>query len=472
MSYDLYVELGGNSQQDVDALTQGNHRSISIADIATRIRLLAGIAASDGNVKDYVVSGDRNKGGGYKSLVHAKDPKQNVYAKRLIAEQWPTLRALGLLPPSVLLDPLPPGSWFLQFTFTLAKPWISKDDDPFYVAESVNPVRKDKVFKVPMMSAAAWKGLLHWTLMHTRLALKKESLTPERFARERFVQTLLFGDEKGEESGATKDFAAYLDALQPQARPEYESLLRAYYDLKADDPLPHHSGRLMFYPAFFDLIGVEVINPHSRKTKAGTHPIYLECVPVGAKGTFSLLYVPFDLIGQPEAKVKKQAAEDLQRVAEGVQGMFLTYGFSAKRTSGYGVAERTVIEGQLLMRFAEPAEPPSPPAATEAAQPLPKYLSAPGQLKPEYLNPDGTFRERSPEELAQMSKPQGQEYEKARKWWEREGEALAKQPAVEPEPPEPQPASKQWLKREFGSFEELVRRAEEVAALFQAGGEQ
>ena len=62
---------------------------------------------------------------------------------------------------------------------------------------------------------------------------------------------------------------------------------------------------------FFDLIDVEVINPHSRKTRAGTHPIYLECVPQGAKGTFSLLYVPFDLIGADKAEIRRQALEDL-----------------------------------------------------------------------------------------------------------------------------------------------------------------
>jgi len=28
---------------------------------------------------------------------------------------------------------LPPCSWFLQFTFTLAKPYISKDDNAFYI---------------------------------------------------------------------------------------------------------------------------------------------------------------------------------------------------------------------------------------------------------------------------------------------------------------------------------------------------
>ena len=317
MSYDLYVDK-------------------PVGDVVTQLRLLAGGEDSGNAAKKFV------------KLVHGRASQYDQFIER----EMKTIESLGLLSSQPDLSTLPPGSWFLQFTLTLATPWISKDDDPFYVAESVNPVRKDKVFKVPLMSAASWKGLLRWTLMHIRLALQKDSLTPEQFAQERFVQTLLFGDEKGEESGGTKDFAAYLDALKPQARPEYERLLRAYYGLEPEDPLPHHSGRLIFYPTFFNGIDVEVINPHSRRTKAGTHPIYLECVPAGAKGAFTLLYVPFDLIGRPEAEVKKQAAEDLQRVAEGLQAMFLTYGFSAKRTSGYGTA-KDEITGEVWTRSVE-----------------------------------------------------------------------------------------------------------------------
>jgi CRISPR-associated protein Cmr2 len=320
MSYDLYVEK-----------PQG--------DIPTQLRLLVTETNSANAAKQFV------------QLVHGKASGFNVF----IDDEYKHLKSLGLLPTPPDMASLPPGSWFLQFTFTLAKPWISKDDDPFYVAESVNPVRKDKVFKIPMMSAASWKGLLRWTAMHTRLVLKKDALSPEEFAQERFVQTLLFGDEKGEEPGQTKDFAAYLDALKPEARQEYERLLRAYYELKPDDPLPHHSGRLMFYPTFFDRIDVEVINPHSRRTRAGTHPIYLECVPAGARGTFSLLYVPFDLIGKEDAEIQKQAREDLQRVAEGLQGMFLTYGFSAKRSSGYGVAEDAIENFKVATHAQTPA---------------------------------------------------------------------------------------------------------------------
>ncbi|MFZ5820881.1 MAG: RAMP superfamily CRISPR-associated protein [Chloroflexota bacterium] len=365
---------------------------------------------------------------------------------------------------------LPPGSWFLQFAFKLAKPWISKDDDPFYVAESVNPVRKDKVFKVPVMAASSWKGLLRWTAMRTRLAQKKDDFDPQRFATERFVQTLLFGDEQGEEPAQAKGFAKYIDALKPEARAEYARLLRQYYDLKQDDPLPHHSGRLTFYPTFFDLIDVEVINPHKRTTKAETHPIYLECVPAGAQGTFSLLYVPFDLIGQPESTIRQQAARGLQIVAEGLQAMFLTYGFSAKRTSGFGVAEERLSGGFFQICIEETPTPPAP-ALPPAEPQLPKYLQAPGKLKDEYLNPEGGFRERSQAELNAMTKSQRQEYDKAKKWWEREGKALIEQPAIEAKsekPAEaPQPA---WLRREFDSFAKLHEMAETLSK--EHGGAQ
>jgi len=351
MSYDLYVELGGDTQEEIDALVSGNHQGVKVSDIFERIRLLTAVAARNENVKDYAVSGDRKQGGGYKSLVHDAQPTNTPYAKYLIGPALNQFQGLRLIPIVPDLQALPSGSWFLQFTFTLARPWISKDDDPFYVTESVNPVRKDKVFKVPTMSAASWKGLLRWTTMHTRLALQKDKLTADEFARERLAQTLLFGDEKGEEPGQTKDFAAYLDALKQEARQDYERLLRAHYKLSSADPLPHHTGRLMFYPTFFNLIDVEVINPHSRKTRAGTHPIYLECVPIGAQGTFSLLYVPFDLIGKEESDIKQQSLADMKLIAEGLSAMFLTYGFSAKRTSGYGVAEDKIVEGEVKTRI-------------------------------------------------------------------------------------------------------------------------
>jgi CRISPR-associated protein Cmr2 len=132
------------------------------------------------------------------------------------------------LPPALKLAPdfecLPDAAWLgLEVAFTLATPWYSKDDRPFHVLD--NPVRKDRVFGVPFMAAASWKGLLRW-------ACRMRGMERDQILH-------LFGNEKG----------------------EAENFLR---------------GALAFYPTWFDRLGFEVINPHSRKTRAGTQPIYYE----------------------------------------------------------------------------------------------------------------------------------------------------------------------------------------------------
>lgn len=323
MSFDLFVEC-----------PQG--------DSATEMRLLAS---------------DSSPLASYLQIVHGRWDRRKRTLERgtfnqFIAAQLDSMRSLQLATPDAHLATLPFGSWFLQFNFNLAKPWISKDDDPFYVAESVNPVRKDKVFKVPVMSAASWKGLVRWTAMHVRLALKRDQLEARDFAKERVRQALLFGHEKGAEPGHAQDVAAHLDSLNQDAAPLYRRLVKDHFGLSANaKEMPHHSGRLTFYPTFFDLIDAEIINPHSRKTKAGTHPIYLECVPAGATGTFSLLYVPFDVIGRKsEEEMRHEAKKDLQLVAEAISAMMYTYGFSAKRTSGFGTARDEIQKGFLRTR--------------------------------------------------------------------------------------------------------------------------
>lgn len=186
-----------------------------------------------------------------------------------------------------------------------------------------------------------------------RIHLEEEKDKPtERFVQERFVQTLLFGDERGEEGAQAQGFAKYIDALQPLARADYERWLRRYYNVKEKEALPNHRGRLMFYPTFFDKIDVEVINPHKRETKAGAHPIYLECVPAGATGVFSLLYVPFDLVADGAPAMADEAGKHLRYIAPALRELFLTYGFSAKRSSGYGAAKES-IQGKILTQAGE-----------------------------------------------------------------------------------------------------------------------
>jgi len=65
-----------------------------------------------------------------------------------------------------------------------------------------------------------------------RASHSKRGAIPEAFASERLLQTLLFGDEKGEEEGQRKDFAKYLDGLMDdEARQIYERKTREYFHL-------------------------------------------------------------------------------------------------------------------------------------------------------------------------------------------------------------------------------------------------
>ncbi len=196
------------------------------------------------------------------------------------------------------LENFPMFSFFLQIHFKLATPFISKDDDVFHIGD--NPVRKDKVYKVPVIAASTWKGNLRWTVKRMR------EMGPDGPDDQVIIR--LFGNERAER----KEF---------------------------------HQGRLYFYPTFFYQIGLEVINPHDRKTKAGTLPIYLECVPAGAEGNFCLLYVPYDIMVMPEEIRRDEFEEDLHLILKSLREMMLTYGFAAKKSSGYGTIRDEFKEG-------------------------------------------------------------------------------------------------------------------------------
>jgi CRISPR-associated protein Cmr2 len=190
-----------------------------------------------------------------------------------------------------------PAAWFaLQVEFELLTPWYSKDDRVFHVMD--NPVRKDRVFGVPFMTASSWKGLLRWACrMQAGLPehLQKNDGKLEGWKDPAWILHL-FGNEKGEE----KNF---------------------------------HEGALVFYPTWFDRIGFEVINPHSRARRAGTQPVYYEVVPPGTQGALYLLYAPW-----PGMELAADPREFLPRLLEAIEDLLTRYGISAKRTVGWGTA--------------------------------------------------------------------------------------------------------------------------------------
>ncbi len=183
-----------------------------------------------------------------------------------------------------------------QVDFELLTPWYSRDDRGFHVMD--NPVRKDRVFGVPFMAASSWKGMLRWACRMQaglREHLEQHNGKMEGWQDPGWILHL-FGNEKGE----GEEF---------------------------------HRGALVFYPTWFDKIGFEVINPHSRERRAGTQPIYYEVVPPGAMGTLSLLYAPW-----PGMKPPPEPEDVLPNLLEAIEALLTTYGISAKRTVGWGTA--------------------------------------------------------------------------------------------------------------------------------------
>ncbi len=200
--------------------------------------------------------------------------------------------------PKVEIGLLPSYSFWLRLTFTLAQPYISRGDNLFYIID--NPIPRDKIYRLPVIRATHWKGILCsalWQLGYD----KKDDLQIKR----------LFGEA-------------------------------------SDDHC--RSGRLYFYPTFFTTTGLEIINPHDRKRRVGKNPILFESVPRNTCGTFTILYVPTDLI-EKSGNLAREIASDLQLLIAALRFMFCDYGFSAKRSSGYGLAEEKIEDGALQVHL-------------------------------------------------------------------------------------------------------------------------
>jgi CRISPR-associated protein Cmr2 len=263
--------------------------------------------------------------------------------------------------PSELLRHLPFGSWLLKFTFQLEKPYISRDDAPFYIID--NPVRKDKVYKIPMVSSAQWKGTLQSVM--ARGILSSENTV--EFMERRLMFIRLFGNDKDVMAGFFED---QRDAWEK----EFRKQLNKFYGVKKITDL-HRSGRLRFFPSFFDDIGLEIINPHDREKKTGINPIYFECVPGGGVAQFKLLYVPLDIMAKPKAEIIKEIADDWKLLKEGIKDAFTLYGFGGKISSGFGVAVDSFVEqaelyckGMAINMTNETQQLPKEPVLPEVVQ--------------------------------------------------------------------------------------------------------
>ncbi|MBU1746202.1 MAG: hypothetical protein KKA73_00805 [Chloroflexi bacterium] len=313
------------------------------------------------------------------------------------------------------LSVLPAHSFSLCFTFTLSHPYLSKDDNVFYIVD--NPIVRDKVFHLPIVRPSSWKGSLRTVLY--RLGHGKDDVLVQR----------LFGVARDEDEGQAG------------------------------------RGRLVFFPTFFTQTSLEIINPHDRKTKTGKNPILFECVPSGTTGQFTLLYVPFDLIGADPAVVRPQVGADLETVAQAVRDLFTVYGFGAKTSSGYGVSELELVgAGEMTVRVevtvvTEAGSASRPPAPSVSAEPPTGCL--------EFMV-DSVFPDHSKSQInqwveaGQWSKNHRSKYKHAREAYQHwlDARKAEERPVAPPAP--------RWLEETFTSFAGLMETGKRMRQKLEA----
>lgn len=295
------------------------------------------------------------------------------------------------------LSSIPPYSFVIEFEFTLEKPYISRDDENFTIIE--NSIKREKVLGCPYIPGSTWKGCL-------RSALWQEGMkgNDKQIVR-------IFGNER-------------------------------------QDKENFRQGRLRFFPTFFSKSDFEIINPHDRKTRTGTKAILIECVPIDEKGKFSLLYVPFDLIGKEQEEIKNQTLEDLKLIVKGLKAMFTVYGFGAKTSSGYGLASKTIKNGKLYADISIEIEKET--EAIELPKDFRKYLNENGSIRNELVDSETgklLSNKRFQEKKSGLGFESGNEFSKFKRWYEENGEAYRNQLKVKGSPKN---------LYEFTGFDELI----------------
>lgn len=213
----------------------------------------------------------------------------------------------------------PQYSVLIKILFTLKKPYTSKDEEEFYLPEWVekknndrgaqlleNPIVRDRFTGLPIVRSSTWKG-------HLRFAAEKVKWSDD--TEKKSIIERLFGSEP---------------------RKKQEML----------------KGRLYFFTTFFeDEAEKDIITPLKRDTRTPTSkgPIPLEVMKPEKDGYFYLLYFPYPKKGKSE--IREEVKKDLTFLGEALKLMFYTYGFSAKKTSGFGVIEKEIKEGEILLKF-------------------------------------------------------------------------------------------------------------------------
>jgi CRISPR-associated protein Cmr2 len=277
-----------------------------------------------------------------------KFKKENDIKYFGISKEYKSLKNLNNLPD---VNNLLPYSFIIQAEIKLKSSYFSRDDDEFYLIQ--NPCLKEKVFKVPMIRGSGWKGAL---------AKAGKELINKNFNNfESFVRIFGTGSQEYREviESLEKDenisdkLVKYVlfelgkklkksDIEKIKSKPEeYLKKLSLKFTKEKIKEIPFlqvHKGRAIFYPTYFDRLSLEIINPHSRKTRAGTNPIHYEVVPKDTEGTLQIVYIPYDAILREKGEIKNEVEADIEFLIRCIEKVSEN-GIGAKLKLGWGKFE-------------------------------------------------------------------------------------------------------------------------------------
>lgn len=297
MNYDLYTEYPCKTETDIRKIV-GNFKPpyAELESVYTRILLLMPSVIEQ--VKEFAKSGHYKYGGGYKSLVY-DERGPNLFTKQLIRPSLKNVKDLGIYPSPIKVENLPCFSFLLQIHFTLATPCYIGESESFYLNECSQ--LKEKVFKVPMIPPSSWKGIFR------NVALK-------------------LAEEEENSKISDRLFGSSTEEVMEKGEPG--------------------QGRMRFYPTFFDTIGLDVINPHSRRTKSGTVPIFEEIVIPKSRGIFTLVYIPIDLLLTAEGRqrLSTEISQDLWLTYKILKQVLHIHGVGGKTSRGFGLAKAKYVK--------------------------------------------------------------------------------------------------------------------------------
>jgi CRISPR-associated protein Cmr2 len=304
-------------------------------------------------------------------LANAPTPVGNLLesTRNAAAVEWrPGIEAF--YPQPADLTSMPDGSWLLRIDFSLRKPYTSKAEGEFRSSEGgyeiQNPIVRDHLTGLPTVRPATWKG-------HLTFAARLEAIED---------QERLFGSASGENGEA---------------------------------------GRLHFFPTFFEgELSREVVTPLSRVTRTPVRgPIDFEVLKAGSRGCFHLLYVP-----RPVPGAVADVAVDLERSAKAVGSMLLNYGFSARKTSGWGVTSDQVngLLSAVGAVWPSSAGPEKKPLFVEPADAFLKFMNDSGAADPRVTKASGEWLSNAEFKTQGGEIGSLTEYKKFRAWYESNGE--------------------------------------------------